>query len=227
MSSNFQMRSEEVVLFRGDITIIKSKMSVLESDGVITNQRCVLGSGADSFVAERSELVKVTEGKHGFATKFELTHANGQSMSVLAANTQGFQKALNALTGKISMAEAQQQPDISTVKNTWAWVAALGPVIAGMIVLFLAGLMGWNLDNASGLSLLKLVLFRWFLIYFFLRIDHLMLQKQGFDTVAIGITAPEKFWLYLSSRAKAFGHGQAYVITWWVLVALDVLSVLS
>ncbi len=226
MSSNFQVRPEEVILFRGDITIIKSKMSVLESDGVVTNQRCVLGNGADSFVAERSELAKVTEGKHGFATKFELTHANGQSMSVLAANTQGLQKALNALTGKISTAEAQQQPDISTVKNTWAWVAALGPVIAGTIVLFLAGLMGWDLENASGLSLLKLVLFRWFLIYFFLRIDHLMLQKQGFDTVAIGITPPEKFWLYLSSRAKAFGHGKAYVITWWVLLAFDVLSVL-
>ena len=105
-------------------------------------------------------------------------------------------------------------------------MAAFGPLLGGLIVLMIAGIFGWDLDSASGGTLFKLVVFRWFLAYFFLRLDHIMLQRQGFDPEGLGIVPPERFWAYLSSRAKAFRHGKGYVITWWVLVAFDLLSVL-
>ena len=226
MSSKFELRPGESILFRGDVTIIKSKLSVKEGRGIVTNQRCLFEHAGQMFLAERAELVNVVEGKHGFTQKFELSHVNGTTLTVMAANSKGIQSALNALIGKVSVEDAQRQPDKSSVKNIWAWVAAFGPLLSGIIVLMIAAMAGWNLNNASGWALFKLVLFRWFLTYFFLRLDHLMLQRQGFDPEGLGIVPPERFWAYLSSRARAFGHGKGYVITWWVLVVLDVLSVL-
>ena len=59
-----------------------------------------------------------------------------------------------------------------------------------------------------------------------LRIDHISLQRQGFNTEGLGIAAPEKLPVYLFSRAKAFGHGKAYAITWSVLAVLEIVWLL-
>ena len=199
--------------------------NILEGQGVVTNQRCVFRWQGQQFEAERSQLHAVEERKHGWASKLEVRHTNGQSVTVQSPNMKGLLQALRALAGELSADSVKGPPDKAAVKNTWAWVAAFGPLLAGILVLTLSALMGWDLDATSAGALLKLVVLRWFLIYFFLRLDHIMLQRQGFDTVGLGIVAPEKFWAYLSSRARAFGHGKGYVITWWVLVAFDVLSV--
>lgn len=226
MSSKFELRPGEAVLFRGDVSNVKSLTNILEGQGVVTNLRCIFRWKGHQFEAERSELQAVEERKHGWASKLEVRHTNGQTVTLQSPNMKGLTQALNALIGKVSVEDAQRQPDKSSAKNTWAWVAAFGPLLSGIIVLMIAGMLGWNLDNASGWALFKLVLFRWFLVYFFLRLDHIMLQRQGFDPEGLNIVPPERFWAYLSSRAKAFGHGRGYVITWWVLVAFDLLSVL-
>ena len=226
MSSKFELRPGEAVLFRGDVSNIQSLTNILEGQGVVTNQRCIFRWKGQQFEAEQSELQAVEERKHGWASKLEVRHTNGQTVTLQSPNMKELTQALNALIGKVSVEDAQRQPDKSSAKNTWAWVAALGPLLSGIIVLMIAGMLGWNLDNASGWALFKLVLFRWFLAYLFLRVDHIMLQRQGFDTEGLGVVPPERFWAYLSSRAKAFGHGKGYVITWWVLVAFDLLSVL-
>jgi hypothetical protein len=40
---------------------------------------------------------------------------------------------------------------------------------------------------------LRIIVFKLVVIYLFLRIDHISLQRQGFNTEALGIAAPEKF----------------------------------
>lgn len=82
------------------------------------------------------------------------------------------------------------------------------------------------IDLNSFLPGALIILFKVAVIYLFLRIDHLKLQQQGYNTVALGIAGPEKFPFYLFSRAKAFGHGQAYAITWCVLAALEIVWLL-
>lgn len=226
MSSKFDLRPGEAVLFRGDVSNIQSLTNILEGEGVVTNLRCAFYWKGQQFEAEQSELQAVEERKHGLATKIEVRHANGQTVTVQSPNMKGLTQALNALAGKQPVDTVQRQPEKSSVKNALAWVAAFGPLLGGIIVLMIAGVLGWDLDNASGSALFKLVLLRWFLAYFFLRMDHIMLQRQGFDTKGLGIVPPERFWAYLSSRAKAFGHGKGYVITWWVIVVLDLLSIL-
>jgi hypothetical protein len=109
------------------------------------------------------------------------------------------------------------------VKNTTAWIAAFGPMLAGLFVVLLAAIMGWNLDNASGMDVVKFVILRLVLIYTFMRIDHLSLQAQGYNTNALGIVPPEQFPIYLFSRAKVFGHSKSYAITWCVLIGIDIL----
>ena len=226
MSATFELRPGETVLFRGDVANVQSLTNIQEGKGVVTNQRCVFRWANTQFVAEQAELADVEVRKHGFAKKVEVRHANGQSVAVQSPNMNGLTQALMALAGKQSVESAQAQPDKAAVKNTWAWVAALGPVLGGILVLIIAAILGWDLESTTMFERLKLAIFRWVFIYGFLRLDHIMLQRQGFDTEGLGVAPPERLWAYLSSRAKAFGHGKCYVITWWVLVVLDLLTVL-
>ena len=76
------------------------------------------------------------------------------------------------------------------------------------------------------MGFLRIIVFKLVVIYLFLRIDHISLQRHGFNTAALGVAAPETFPMYLFSRAKAFGHGKAYAITWCVLAALEIVWLL-
>ncbi len=226
MASTFQLRADETILFQGDVTHIKSLTSIQEGSGVVTNLRCIFEWSGQSFMAEKSELTSVLEQKYGLGTKIVAQHKSGDSVTVQAANMRGLKNALFALAGLQSEEAALKQPELSAVKNTTAWVAALSPIWADLIVLFISAVMGWNWDDATFSQLLKLVVFKVGVIYVFMRIDHYRLQQQGYNTVALGIVAPEKFPVYLFSRAKAFGHGKAYAITWCVLVAAELLMLL-
>lgn len=227
MTSTFQLRADETVLFQGDVANIKSLTNIKEGGGSVTNQRCNFQWAGQSFAAEKHELASVQEQKHGLATKLVLQHKNGESIAVQAANMRGLKNALYALAGLKFEEAALKQPELSAVKNVTAWLAALGPVWADLSFLLLASIMGWDLDGSlTFMSLLKIILFKVTVIYLFLRIDHIKLQQQGYNTVALGITGPEKLPYYLFSRAKAFGQGKAYAITWCVLVALEILWLL-
>lgn len=226
MSSVFQLRPNETILFQGDVANLQSLLNIKQGQGVVTDQRCVFQWGGETFTAERQDLADVQEQKHGFGSKLIARLHGGASVTVQAPNMRGLTGAMLALAGRQPVEAAAVQPAKSAVKNGTAWLAAFSPFLSGLIVLVAYGAMGWGASDASVMGLLKLVAFRFVLIYLFMRIDHQSLQRQGFDTVSLGITGPETFWAYLGSRAKAFGHGKGYAMTWWVLVVLDLLFVL-
>jgi hypothetical protein len=223
MTSTFQLRADEAMFFQGDVSSIKSLISVDQGGGTVTNQRCLFQWGSQAFSAEKHELAGVREHKYGLGTKLVVQHTNGQSVTVSAANMKGLKNALYALAGLQSETQALKQPERSAVKNTTAWMAAFGPLWADLIVLVIGSIMGWNWEEATTWQLTKIVVFKLVLVYSFMRIDHLFLQQQGFNTSALGMAAPENFPVYLFSRAKAFGQGKGYAITWCVLMVLEVL----
>lgn len=227
MSSAFQPRTDETVWFQGDVANIQSLTNIKEGGGAVTNQRCHFQWAGQSFAAEKHELATVVEQKHGLGTKIVVQHKNGESVTVQAANMRGLKNALYALAGLQSEATALKQPELSAVKNATAWLAALGPIWADLSFLLVAAMMGWDLQADLGLvGFLRIIVFKLVVIYLFLRIDHINLQRQGFNTAALGVAAPETFPMYLFSRAKAFGHGKAYAITWCVLAALEIVWLL-
>lgn len=225
MSSTFQLRPGETIVFQGDVANLQSLMNIKQGHGVVTNQRCVFLWGGETFTAERQDLADVQEQKHGFGAKLVARRSDGAMVTVQAPNMRGLTGAMLALAGREPIEAATVQPDKTAVKNGTAWLAALSPFLSGLIVVIVYSAMGWT-GEASALGMLKLIVFRFVLIYLFMRIDHQSLQRQGFSPVQLGITGPEKFWAYLGSRAKAFGHGKGYAVTWWVLLVLDVLFIL-
>lgn len=226
--SQFQLRPDETLLFRGDVSRLRGGLKGLdEGQGVITNQRCVFRWGSDVLEITRSELTSVEARPHGLTTKVDVRHGNGRVVTVTAANAKGLKNALLALADMPYDAAALNPPDPASVKNRTVWVAALGPIWADLTVMFLAAILHWNLDQISGLQVLKVLLLKVAIIYAFIRVDHLNLQRQGFDTVSLGIDPPESFPMYFFSRAKAFGHGKSYAITWCVLAAMELIWLLN
>ena len=227
MSSAFQPRADETVWFQGDVANIQSLTNIKEGSGVVTNQRCSFQWNGQTFSAEKHDLASVVEQKHGLGSKIVLQRKTGESVTVQSPNMRGLKNALYALAGLQSEAAALKQPELSAVKNATAWLAALGPLWADLSFLLVAAILGWNLDaELSLVGFLRIIVFKLVVIYLFLRIDHISLQRQGFNTEALGIAAPEKLPVYLFSRAKAFGHGKAYAITWSVLAVLEIVWLL-
>ncbi len=225
--TSIQLRTDETLLFSGDVSNIKSMVNIKEGSGTVTNQRCLFHWGNQSFSAEKNDLLNVEEQKHGMATKIIVQHKNGESVAVQAPNMRGLKNALYALAGLHSEELALKQPELSAVKNGTAWLAALGPIWADLSFLTLAAMMGWNLQTELNFGgFIRIIVFKLVVIYFFLRLDHISLQRQGFNTQALGIRSPETFPMYLFSRAKAFGHGKAYAIIWCVLAALEIMWLL-
>lgn len=226
MTSTFQPRPNETILFQGDVANLQSLLNIKQGHGVVTDQRCVFKWGGETFTAERQDLADVQEQKHGFGTKLIARLQGGASVTVQAPNMRGLTGAMLALAGRQSVEAAAAQPAKSAVKNGTAWLAAFSPLLSGFIVLIVYSAMSWT-GEATLLGLLQLMAFRLVLIYLFMKIDSQSLERQGFSPAQLGITGPEKFWAYLGSRAKAFGHGKGYAVTWWVLFVLDLLFVLS
>jgi len=123
--------------------------------------------------------------------------------------------------------DANQAPDLSVVRNRTAWLAAFGPSLSGIVLLLIGVVFGWNWDDINNRQLIKLSVFiRLPIIFFFMWNDHHQLKKQGFDPGKLGIVGPENIFMYLFSRAKAFGHSKAYAITYCVVFGLEVLWLL-
>jgi hypothetical protein len=226
MSSTFQVRPDESILFQGDVANLQSLPMIKQGHGVVTDQRCVFQWGSETFTAERQDLSDVQEQRHGFRTKLIASLRDGASVTVQAPDMRGLTGAMLALAGRQAVQAAGAQPAKAAVKNGTAWLAALSPFLSGLIVVIAYSAMGWASAEASAFGPLKVLAFRFVLIYLFMKIDHQSLRRQGFAMVSLGIVGPEKFWAYLGSRAKAFGHGKGYVMTWWALLVLDLLFVL-
>jgi hypothetical protein len=217
----FQLHPQETVLFEGDGTLLKSKLNVKETEVTVTNERLVIGASGQTI--EKADIASVTEGKHGFAAKLVFAMRTGSAITLMAANAQGFKAAAFILAGQEEGGSMPAAPELSQVKNGTAWLAALGPLFTAFIVAVLAGLFWGNPDNWGWLTLIQIFLLRVVLMWMFLRIDYLSLQKQGYAVKQLGLADPITLPYYLFSRAKVFGHSKLYGITWCVLLALDIL----
>jgi len=222
---DLSMRDQEKSLFQGDVTLLKSKLNVVQTDAVVTNQRLMILEGKQSV--ERADIGSVVEEKHGFTTKMVFRLRNGESIALTAANNVAFKAASLILGGRLAASAMPAPPKLSQVKNGTAWLAAVGPLLSGLCTGTLGMILWGSPEVWGGMQIIKLMFLRVVLIYLFLKIDHLSLQKQGYDPAGLGIADPIKLPLYLFSRAKAFGHGKAYAITWCVLVVIDVLVAVS
>lgn len=208
------------ILFRGDVSNITSLKNILDGEGLITHTRCTFDWGkGKSFNAARGEIASVEELKHGLATKLAITHRNGAQIFVQAPNMKGLTAAMYSLVGKSFDPKALAAPDVSGVKNFTAWLAAFGPLIAAILVFLW---YGDRLFYFGFTSLARVWIFKLVLIYTFMRIDHVCLQRQGFDLEGLGVTRPEKFWVYLFNRAKAFKQRKGYAITWAAIFGLEI-----
>lgn len=220
----FQPRPQESVLFEGDGTLLKSKINVKETEVIVTNERFVIGASGQTI--EKADIVSVTEGKHGFAAKLVFALRDGSTIDLMAANVGSFKAAAFILAGQEEGAGAipamPAAPALSQVKSGTAWVAALGPLFTTIIVAILVALFWGNPDNWGWLTVIQILLLRIALLWMFLRIDYLSLQKQGYAVKQLGLADPAVIPYYLFSRAKVFGHSKVYGITWCVLVALDI-----
>lgn len=222
----FQLRPGETVLFEGDVTLLKSKLSVVETDAMVTDQRLMVVEGKQGH--EKADIAAVTEEKHGFTNKMVFTLRSGGAIALTAANHAGFKAAAMILTGQAAMGSMPKEPELAKVRNGTAWLAAFGPIIAGAVVLVLLALFwGGDLDRLRFINDVQLFAARVATIYVLLRIDYLSLQRQGFNVQRLGIADPITFPVYLFSRAKAFGHSKAYAITWCALVGIDILLALG
>lgn len=224
----FQPRPQETVLFEGDGTLLKSKLNVKETEVAVTNERLVIA--VTGLTIEKADIASVAEGKHGFAAKLTFTLRDGSTIDLMAANFGSFKAASFILASQSEAGAIPAMPApsaISQVKNGTAWVAALGPLFTAIIVAVLAAVFWGNADNWGWLTLIQIFLLRVALMWLFLRIDYLSLQKQGYAVKQLGLADPITLPYYLFSRAKVFGHSKLYGITWCVLLALDILLVFA
>ena len=213
----------EATLFQGDASLLKSALKIIQGSALGTTERFVFRAyGMADIVLLRADIQSAEEAKHGFTTKWVVTTKGGERYQFLADNVKGIRRTMLTLTGQPLDAATIEVPSPAAVKNRTAWLAAFGPTLSGILVVILAAVMSWNIDNPSGADLFKLWLFKLTFIYVFLRADYAYVQRQGFDPISLGMVPPEKP-TYLFRRAKAFGHGKGYAITWAVLFGIEIL----
>ena len=213
----------ESILFHGDASLIRGLLSMTQGSAIGTAERFVFsGDKKGDITLSRTDIKSVEEVKYGFAKKWVVTTTAGERYQFLATNAAALKLAMLTLGGQDVPPGTYKEPLLSDVKNGTAWLAAFGPILSGILLLIVGALMSWNLQSTSSLALFKMWVFKLAMIYMFLRIDSANLQWQGFNTVKLGIVAPENP-SYLFSRARAFGHGKGYAITWCVLFSIEVL----
>jgi hypothetical protein len=230
MTHPFELNPNENVLFEGDASLLKSVLGIVQGKAIGTNQRFVFHGAADGpIMLQKADIQSAEEAKHGFATKWVVKTTSGQWYQFQAANMAGLRRTMLTLIGQEALAQSTyKQPELSAVRNGTAWLAAFGPTISGVIAILVAYLLNGGIpDHWSTMALLKIFLLKLVLIHLFMRIDHLNLQSQGFNVQQLGIPGPTNIFMYLFSRAKAFGHGKGYAITWCVTFAIEVIALLA
>lgn len=221
-----QLPIVERILFQGDASLIRSLLSMTQGNALGTAERFVFsGDKKGDITLKRTDIKSVEEAKHGFAKKWVVTTTTGQRYQFVATNAGALKVAMLTLAGQDVPPGTYKEPLLSEVKNGTAWLAAFGPILSGILLLIVGALMNWSLQSTSSLELFKMWLFKLAMIYMFLRIDSANLQWQGYNTVKLGIVAPEDP-RYLFSRAKAFGHGKGYAVTWCVLFSVELLALI-
>lgn len=140
-----------------------------------------------------------------------------------------FKIAVSIVFGKAAKEtyDFTEQPDLTTVRNGTAWLAAFSPTLSGVLVFVLSIVLHASLETSTMWAFLQLMLLRFAIMYLLIRIDEVSLHHQGFNTVELGMVRPAQFPLYLFSRAKVFGQSKAYAITWCVTFGLELLFVLQ
>lgn len=217
------LRPDETILFEGDATILKSKLSVQEAQVIITSHRLIVGK----LVVEKPNLASVAEASHGFTKKMVFTMRDGKTLSLTAANASAFKAAAQVLAGQAESGSMPAAPPLSAVKNGTAWMGAFGPIIASILAVIVGSMFWGNPDRWSLLQLLQIFLLRLVFMWLVLRVDYLTLQKQGYPVHQMGLADPLTLPFYLFSRAKVFGHSKKFGVIWCVLFGIDLLLALA
>lgn len=225
MTKRIQLRPDEKVLFEGDVDHIKSKLSVSRTDAVVTNQRLCLVGGTKCL--ERSQITAVREEPHGLSRKVVFDLHGGQSLALGAGSHVSLLAAGRVLTGMADAMSMPAEPQLSSVKNGSAWLAAFSPLIAGALVSTLGVAVFGPADDMRIGLLVQLIIARFVLIWLFLKIDYLMLERQGFNVKRAGLASPMTFPVYLFSRASVFKQGKVPAFIFAVLFAADILAVVE
>lgn len=215
------LRPEEVVLFEGDLVLLKSKINVVQTQGWITNQRLYISDGKRTV--EKLDLATVSEEKYGLGKKVAFTLRDGTTINMTAANGPAFLAAANVLAGQSDISTMPTQPALSAVKNGTAWLAAVGPLIASFVGLMLGTMLWGDVEHWRTGQLLQALLVKLVVMWLFMRIDYLKLQGQGYNVKQMGLADPIAFPVYLFSRAKVFKQGKGPAIVWSLLIGLDIL----
>lgn len=225
MNAPLALRPGEAVLFEGDVTILNSKLSVTETLAVVTDQRLYLMEGRRELPKARVESVE--ELQHVLTKKIVLKLDTGNQLAVVAANHKGFKAAVWAMVGLTDAADVPKEPDLRSVGMGTAWLAALGPFISGLVTVTVALLLWGSPEAVTLRQMIILIALRIAVIFALLQVDHLHVQRQGFNVYRLGLARPVTFPYYLFIRAKVFGHSKAPAIVWTTLVALSILAMVT
>lgn len=214
MASENQTTAEEIELFRGDVSLFGGGEKTAFGTGVVTSRRVRFFSATRSLEIEAEHLSSVEEERGILFNKLILSFQEGQTVALSAANLTGLRNALQGMRGQQTIESVlAARPSLSQVSNGYAWFAAFSPLVSIFLLALFFGGAGYN-----GVKVQILVTFIFFpaLLFFFLIPDRLALERQGYSFDALGIAEPTryKFYTYLFSRAKAFGHARSYAFVW-------------
>jgi hypothetical protein len=225
MGAVTQMRAGERTLFDGEVTLVRSKLNVVQTNALITDQRLVVAAGG--IEVERAALASAKEGKHGLVPKMDFALKDGTNLALTAFDHARLKAASMILTGQAGMEALPKVPALDQVRNGTAWLAAFGPLLGGLLALVIASMLWGGPAGWGTRQVLYAFAMRVAFVYIFLRIDYQSLQKQGFNVKQLGVADPITFPMYLFSRAKAFRQGKAPAVVWCVLVVIDLLALLA
>lgn len=238
MASIVQLRPDEKILFEGGVVLLENAVKEIEGECVVTNLRFVFKyrTPAQEITYEKHEVTSVVEDQtRGFETTLVLHLTDGSSIKLKAINARALNAALSILTGQQKEEHVAHilAPDNKAVRNGTAWLAAFSPLITMLVfillwILYFAIFSNSDPDNVRTFTKFKLWALELAMIWMFIEIDYLWLQRQGFNLKKMGLDSPGwKFPLYLFKRAKVFGHSMAYAVTWSIFFAIEVILSLS
>lgn len=225
ISTSLELQPGEKTLFTGDVTLLKSKLSVSQTTAIVTDRRLFVAEG--QRIINKADVATAREEKQGLGTKIVFGLRDGSSIVLAATNRAQFKAAALILTGQADTDSLPKQPPLNKVKSGTAWLAAFSPLLAGFVVLVVGILIWGPLEHWRVSHVIGALLMRLSFVWLFLKIDQLGLQQQGYLVHQMGLVSPSALPLYLFSRAKVFGKGKAPAIIFALLLAGDVLTVLG
>ena len=166
MSGPDWMRSDETVLFEGDVKWLTRSPNYLAAAAVITNQRVILSSCKQQH--EKFHIVSVTEGCVGAQKNMVFKLRSGGQFALMAENEGALKMAGMILTGEADHCLEPAGRNAFGARHAVSWLAAWGPLLSASLLAWPAmavwgSPLQWGLLDLFYGSLAHLALV-WFLL---------------------------------------------------------------